>query len=196
VTRTTLPLHPAQNRALRELYATAKQLSRHWSALDARLDGPEELHAGAEAAEQLLGELAEFTAGYDLHGLPAAQGMGVSLAGMRNVVTDRALERNQAMRMALLDLQHTTTLLAYLAALGDTQGDEEMVEFCSRWERKLKRLEGRMRRAAIGTAQAPDAAIEPVDAGPLGRAGQRAAWAMGTFGEWLDRRAAERRGRG
>jgi hypothetical protein len=189
-------LHPAQNRALRELYASARQLSRHWSALSERLDRPEELSAGIEAGEQLLDELGDFTASYDLHGLPAAQGMGVSLAGMRNVVADRALERNQALRLALLDLQHLTTLLAYLAALGEAQGDAQMVEFCGRWERKLKRLEGRVRRAAIGTAEQPNRAIDPVDSGPVGRAGQRAAWAMGTVGEWLDRRAAERRGRG
>jgi hypothetical protein len=188
-------LHPAQNRALRELYASSRQLSRHWSALAGRVGEPDQLRAGVAAADELLEELAGFTAGYDLHGLPAAQGMGVSLAGMRNVIADRALEHNQAMRMAVLDLQHLTTLLAYLAALGEAQGDEQMVEFCGRWERKLKRLEGRVRRAAIDTAQDPDAAIQPVDTGPVGRAGQRAAWAMGTVGEWLDRRAAERRGR-
>jgi hypothetical protein len=196
VTASTPGLHPAQNRALRELYATARQLVRHWTPLAERLGGGpgvDELRAGVRAADELLEELSNVTAGYDLHGLPAAQGVGLSLAGLRNAVTDRTLERNQAMRMALLDLQHVATLLAYLRALAEAQGDERLTEFCGRWERKLRRLEGRARKAAIATAQDPDAAVEPLDRGPLGRAGQRAAWAMGTFGEWLDRRAAARR---
>jgi hypothetical protein len=80
-------LHPAQNRALRELYATARQLGRHWTPLADRLGGGpgvEELRAGVRAADELLEELPDVTAGYDLHGLPAAQGVGLSLAGLRN----------------------------------------------------------------------------------------------------------------
>jgi hypothetical protein len=192
-------LHPAQNRAMRELYATARQLVRHWALLADRLGGGpgvEELRAGVRAAEELLEELPEVTAGYDLHGLPAAQGVGLGLAGLRNAVTDRTLERNQALRMALLDLQHVSTLLAYLTALAGTRDDHGLTEFCGRWERKLKRLEGRARKAAITTAEDPDAAVEPLDSGPLGRAGQRLAYVGGKFGEWVDRRAAERRGSG
>jgi hypothetical protein len=190
-------LHPAQNRALRELYAAARQLSRHWSILAERLgagDGVDELRAGAQAAEELVGELAELTASYGLYGFPAAQGMGARVAGVRNAVADRALERNQALRMAVLDVQHVVTLCAYLAELGRAGGDEKMVEFCGRWERKLKRLESRVRKAAVAEGTDPDAAIVPLDDGPIGRAGHRVASAAGTLGEWFDRRAAERRG--
>jgi hypothetical protein len=190
-------LHPAQNRALRELYAAARQLSRHWSILADRVgagDGVDELRAGAQAAEELVGELAELTAGYGLYGFPAAQGMGARVAGVRNAVADRALERNQALRMAVLDVQHVVTLCAYLAELGRAGGDEKMVEFCGRWERKLKRLESRVRKAAVAEGADPDAAIVPLDDGPIGRAGHRVASAAGTLGEWFDRRAGERRG--
>jgi hypothetical protein len=190
-------LHPAQNRGLRELYAAARQLSRHWSILAERLgagDGVAELRAGAQAAEELVGELAELTASYGLYGFPAAEGMGARLAGVRNALADRALERNQALRMAVLDIQHVVTLCAYLAELGRANGDEKMVEFCGRWERKLKRLESRVRKAAVAEGTDPDAAIVPLDDGAIGRAGHRVASAAGTVGEWFDRRAAERRG--
>ena len=192
-------LHPAQNRALRELYATTRQLARHWAALAERLgagEGVDELRAGAAAADELLGELADATAGYGLYGRPAAQGVGDRLADARNAVADRTLERNQALRTAVLDVQHVVTLCGYLAALAHTRDDAPLAELCGRWERKLKRLEGRVRKAAIATASDPDAAIEPVDQGALGRAGHRLAEAGGALGEWVDRRAARRRGRG
>jgi hypothetical protein len=196
VSAPTPTLHPAQNRGLRELYAAARQLSRHWSILAERLgagDGVAELRAGAQAAEELVGELAELTADYGLYGFPAAEGMGARLAGVRNTLADRALERNQALRMAVLDIQHVVTLCAYLAELGRASGDEKMVEFCGRWERKLKRLESRVRKAAVAEGTDPDAAIVPLDDGAIGRAGHRVASAAGTLGEWFDRRAAERR---
>ena len=192
----TPALHPAQNRALRELYAAARHLADHWEGLAGRLgagEGVDELRAGAEAGRVLTGELTDLTAGYGLHGFPAAQGVGARAAGLRNALTDRALERNQALRTAVLDVQHAATLCGYLAVLGDTRGDEPMREFCARWERRLKRLEGRARRAAIACGADPEAAIEPVDHGPVGRAGHRLAHLSGTLGEWVDRRTAARR---
>ena len=188
-------LHPAQNRGLRELYAGGRQLARHWSALADRLgagEGVAELRSGAEAAEELVVELGELTSSYGLYGFPAAQGVGARMAGVRNAVADRALERNQAVRMAVLDVQHVVTLCAYLAELGRGAADERMEEFCGRWERKLKRLESRARKAAVAQAADPDAAILPLDDGPVGRAGHRLANAAGTLGEWFDRRAGER----
>ena len=196
MTEPTPGLHPAQNRALRELYAGARQLARHWDALAARLgagDGVDDLRAGAADGDELLVELADVTAGYGLYGFPAAQGVGARVAGVRNAVADRALERNQALRMAVLDVQHVVTLCGYLAALAEAQGDEPLRDFCARWERKLKRLEGRVRKAAIAAGAEPDAAIEPLDHTPLGRAGQRLAQAGGALGEWVDRRASGRR---
>ena len=190
-------LHPAQNRGLRELYAFSRQLASHWSRLAPRIGAgpaPAALEVGAAAARDLLAELTELTAAYDLYGFPAAQGVGSRLAGLRNAVADRTLERNQALRMAVLDAQHVTTLLAYLAELGRTKGDRRMQEFCGGWEQRMREHEGAVRRAAVATAGEPDRAIEPVDSGPVGRAGHRAQYAIGSLGEWWDRRAAERRG--
>ena len=190
-------LHPAQNRGLRELYAFSRQLASHWSRLAPRIGAgpaPAALEAGAAAARDLLAELTELTASYDLYGFPAAQGVGSRLAGLRNAVADRTLERNQALRMAVLDAQHVTTLLAYLAELGRTQADRRMQEFCGRWEQRIREHEGAVRRASVALADEPDRAIEPIDRGPVGRVGHRAQYAIGSFGEWFDRRAAERRG--
>jgi hypothetical protein len=192
-------LHPAQNRGLRELYAFARQLVAHWTRLAERL-GPAPdstaLQAGVEAAGRLLAELADLTSDYGLYGFPAAQGVGARIAGVRNVVADRTLERNQALRLGLHDVQHLTALLAYLAALGEAHGDERMRDFCGRWERRLRRHESAVRRAVVAAAEAPDRAIEPLDSTRVGRAGHGLANAFGTFGEWFDRRAAERRAGG
>lgn len=192
-------LHPAQNRGLRELYAAARQLAAHWETLVERLAGApeaEELRPGIEAARALLVELADLTPEYGLYGQPAAVSVGDRVAGLRNAVTDRTLERNQALRTAVLDLQHVTTLLGYLAEVARARGDEPLADACGRQERKLRRLEGRVRKAAIASGADPDAAIAPLDRSALGRAGQKLAYAAGTVGEWVDRRVAERRGAG
>lgn len=196
MTGATPGLHPAQNRGLRELYSAVRQLAEHWTALADRLDGEPgtlELGAGADAARTLLVELADVTASYGLYGGPAAQGVGSRAAGLRTAVLDRTLERNQALRLAVLDVQHVTTLLAYLAQVARAGGDEPLAETCGRWERRLRRLEARARKAAILTGADPDAAIAPLDRGALGRAGHRAALTVGTVGEWIDRRVAARR---
>ena len=189
-------LHPDQNRALRELYAFGRQLVAHWTRLAQRLGaGPDTtaLEAGAGAGRTLLQELADLTPSYGLHGFPAAQGVGARIAGARNVVADRALERNQALRIALHDVQHLTALLAYLAALADSRGDERLRDFCGRWERRLRRHESAVRRAVVAAGQDPDGAIEPVARTAAGRAGPGLAKAMCSLCVWFYRRAAQRR---
>ena len=193
----TQRLHPAQNRGLRECYAFTRQLVAHWSKLAARAGGgeaTEALDTGVADGRELLDQLTDLTAGYELYGFPAAQGVGTRIAGARNLVADRALERNQALRMAVLDAQHLATLLAYLAALGRSGGDEPMNAFCVRWERRLARRASALRRAAVAEGDRPDRAIERLDPGPAGRLGHGLANAVGTAGEWFDRRAARRRG--
>jgi hypothetical protein len=190
VTEPTPGLHPAQNRALRECYAFTRQLAEHWRGLASRLapDPPAEALAfGADLADRLLTELGERTASYGLFGRPAAQGVGASLAGARSVVADRALERNQAARLAVLDGQHVVTLLAYLAALARARGDADLAGWCELWERRLSVSVDAVRRAAVAIAEDPDRAIAPADASALGRAGVATATALGTFGEWFDR---------
>lgn len=190
-------LHPAENRGLRELYLFARQLVHHWSGLAGRLgDSPlaDVLLRGADSARSLIHELGPATAAHGLHGKPAAQGAGVTLARQRSAVRDRFLELNQAARFAVVDLQHVVTLLGYLEDLTRANGHEDLAELAGRWERKLRRLENEARRAAIGLGSDPDAAIEPLDSSPLGRAAHGVGYAVGTVGEWVDRKTAARRG--
>ena len=193
-------LHPSEHRGYRELYAFARQLVRHWEELSERLPSGDEatgaLADGVAAARRLLDELAQTTPAYDLHGRPAADGLGARSAGARTKLRDRAMDRNQALRFAVLDVQHVTTLLLYLAAVADSRGDERLAGFCRRWERSLRRIENAVRKAAAATGADPDAAIEPLDTSPLGRAAHSAAYAAGSLGEWIDRRRAERRSSG
>lgn len=181
-------LLPAEHRALRELHATARQLESHWTSLARRLGGaPGELLAeGASAAGELLRELhARVGAVHDLHGQPAAQGVGARLAGARGV-SDLLLERNQAFRTALLDLQHVTTLLGYTAALARTRVDAELVRWQDDWADRLVALELRARLAAAALGADPDGAILPADEGRAGRAGVKLGVALGTIGEAID----------
>jgi len=181
-------LLPAEHRALRELHASARQVESHWGKLARRLgDEPGALLSdGADAASELLTELhARVGAGYDLHGQPAAQAVGARLAGARGV-SDLLLERNQAFRTALLDLQHVTTLLGYTGALARTRGDAELAAWHERWERRLRALEDRGREAVAAMAADPEGAIAPADESALGRAGARLGAAVGTLGEAID----------
>ncbi len=190
-------LHPAENRGLRELYGFARQVVHHWGGLADRLGGSslgDVFARGADAARSLIGELEPATAAYGLHGKPAAQGGGVALARQRAAMRDRFLERNQAARFAVEDLQHVVTLLGYLEVLTRTNEHADLAELVGRWERKLRRLENEVRRCVLALGSDPDAAIEPLDSSPLGRAAQSANYAIGTIGEWVDRKAAGRGG--
>jgi hypothetical protein len=189
-------LHPAENRGYRELYAIARQIARHWSALAERLEGSDAagpLEAGAKVAERLIDELEQTMAEYGLPGWPGAQGVGSTLATVRTEVRDRFLERNQAVRLAWLDAQHATTLLAYLASVAATREDEGLADFCRGWERRIRRAQTPVRSAAIDMGTDPDAAIAALDESPAGRIAHGASYAFGALGEWTDRRAAAKR---
>jgi hypothetical protein len=184
-------MHPAEHRALRELGAFTGQLARHWGALAGRLDGDEAatLGKGAADASTLLDELNPVLEARGLAVRHAAQLAG-TLAAARPPVTDRLLERNQALRFAVLDVQHCVTLLGYLAHLAAGDGDDELRAFCARWERRLRTHERAVRAAAIALGERPDEAILPADRSAAGRAGQRLSYAVGSVGEWVDRRFA------
>jgi hypothetical protein len=191
-----MPLHPAENRGYRELSLTSRQLVGRWTRLAAGLgdepaSGP--LRSAADSVDRMLDELEPLIARHDLHSRVAAQGSGASLGAARSAVFDRFLERNQAVRLALTDLEHVATLLAYLAEVSATRGDEELSEFSRSWERRLRRQLGAVRRAAVQMGTDPDGAIQPLDASKMGRAAHGAAYAAGTLGEWVDRRVARRR---
>jgi len=181
-------LFPAEHRALRELYATSRQLASHWRRLAERLGDPSArpLRAGAEVAGGLLFELAERTARHDLHGFPAAQTVGMRIAGVRNTALDLLFERNQALRLALLDAQHVVNLLAYLRALAEQRGDHEWAAFHQRWATRLEAAEADARAAVLALAADPDGAIEPAERSLLGRAGRGLGSAVGTVGEAID----------
>ena len=192
-----MPLHPAENRGYRELYVTGRQAAKRLGRMALSLDGTdarEPLDKATESLGKLLDELGPMTARHDLHGEVAAQGGGANLGMLRGAVLDRFLERNQALRLAVDDLEHVATLLAYLANVSGGRGDATLAEFCSSWERRMRRQVSAVRKAAVALGSTPDAAIEPLDPSPVGRAAHRAAWAFGTVGEWTDRQVARRRG--
>src|SRR4051812_26016482 len=178
-------LYAAEHRAYRELHASTRQLESHWGRLARRLDD-EFLAEGASQASALLAGLEQrIGSTYDLHGQPSAQALGARLAGARRV-SDLLLERNQAFRTALLDLQHVTTLVGYVAELARTRGDVKQAGWLDRWGARLQGLEERGRAAAVGMGRDPEAATAPADSGRVGRAGARIGVAFGTVGEAID----------
>lgn len=186
-------LYPAEHRSLRELYAVTRQLGGHWAKLESKLDDPPEvLGRGVAASKDLLAELAERTAAYGLHGVPAATGAGIWASRVRGA-SDLFLERNQAVRAAVVDVQHVTTLLGYLAAVADRRSDAELAGWLRGWETRLLAIESDMRAAAIAEGEHPERAIEPYDESRLGRAGHAIAVKLGTLGEAYDSRAARRK---
>jgi hypothetical protein len=188
-------LHPAENRGYRELYLTGRQLVQRWTRLADALGDPaaEPLRKAAGLVGEMLSELEPLTARHGLHSGVAAQGSGARIGSARAAVFDRFLERNQAIRFALSDLEHVASLLAYLATVSESRGDDELAEFCRSWERRLRRQLGAVRKAAVSMGEDPDTAIAPLDGSPVGRAAHGAAYAAGTVGEWVDRKVARRR---
>jgi hypothetical protein len=174
-------MHPARHRALRELGAFARQMSDHWSALSERLDGVASLDSGAAAARAVLDEVRPLASARDLEIGPAALGAG-RIARARPPVPDAVLERNQAMRFALLDAEHLLVLIDYVAALSADEGDDELAEACKRWKAELQKPARAARRAAIALGSTPDRAIEPLSKG------QKIGYLIGWLGEATDRR--------
>jgi hypothetical protein len=189
-------LYRAEHRALRELYAAGRHLCSHWEKLADRIGGPAAttLRHGASAAHELLDELIGRTEEHGLHGFPSAQGTG-RFTGLRNNASDLLLERNQAMRFAVLDAQHLTTLLGYLRALAATRGDDGLAGFHGRWEERMREVEAEARAAAVELGRDPSGAIVPAEMSPLGRAGHQVAAAVGNAGEALDSSAVGRAAR-
>lgn len=190
-----MELHPAENRGYRELYAFARNIADHWPKLAERVAGSSAerpLRDGATAASDLLRDLEGRTPEYGLYGKPAAQGVGANLARTRRDVRDRFLERNQAIRFAVSDLQHVVTLLGYLEQVARTRGDDGLRAFCSEQRARLMPVERTARAAAIELGSAPDEAVEPLDDSAAGKVAHGAAYAMGSVGEWFDRRSAKK----
>jgi hypothetical protein len=180
-------MHPARHRALRELAAFARQTGDHWAALARRFDGPAgtALTQGAAAAREILSAVRPLASARDLRIGPAALGAG-RVARARPPVPDAVLERNQALRFALLDAEHLLTLIDYVGALSQADADEELVEACRAWSASLGKPARAARRAAVALGADPDAATEPLSPG------HRVNYALGWLGEAIDRRATGR----
>ena len=193
-----MPLHPAENRGYRELFLTAQEAETRLAKLAEHLDDPPRatLAKAHTALAEMLDEFEPALARYDLHAEHAARGGGARIGTVRAAILDRFLERNQALRFAVDDLEHVTTLLAYLASVSGARGAGKLAELCESWERRIRRHVTAVRKAAIELAANPDAAIEPLDPSPLGKAAHATAVAMGTAGEAFDRKVHRVSGRG
>jgi hypothetical protein len=187
-------LHPAENRGYRELYAYTRQAADHWPGLAERIGGSAAgpLHQGGEVALELIEALEATTPGYDLYSKPAAQSVGANLARTRQGVRDRFLERNQALRFALADVQHLVTLLGYLEYIARHRGDDTLRGFCSEWRGRLMPVERNVRAAAMELGSNPNSAIEPLDDSAIGKAAHGVQYVAGSIGEWLDRRSSNK----
>src|SRR3954453_5368169 len=188
-------MHPAQNRGLRELWAFGTNLERHWTSLAGRLEDDEPaaglaLRAGAAAARRVREAVRPLMARRGLYAETMAEAAGRFVAP-RPLPADAPLERNQALRFAVLDGEQVVTLLAYLARLAASDGDAELRALLDDGERDVRAITGRVRSAAVGLGDRPDAAIEPVAPAPAHRIG----YAIGAVGEWVDRQIGRRRGR-
>jgi hypothetical protein len=180
-------LFPAEHRALRELHAMARLVAGHCAKLAARVGGEPGavLAGGAAAAEELLEELSARTAAHGLHGSPAAQGVGGQIARVRGA-GDLLLERNQALRGAVLELVHVRVLLAYLGELAARRDDADWAAWHRGWDARLRELEELLRAAAAAEGADPERAVEPAELSALGRAGNAVASGLGTLGEAID----------
>ncbi len=172
----------------------ARRLRNHWRALSRRLragspDPAALLSDGSDLARTLLDELTGMTAARSLFGRPLAQGLGAQLASVRSTLLDPALEVNQALRLAILDVVHVVSLLDFLARVAAHDGDGELQAFLEDWATRMRAQEEAVRAAAAGLGDQPDRAIEPCTPGLAGRVGHAGANAMGTLGEWVDRRS-------
>lgn len=164
-------MHPAGHQALTELRAASRLLCERWSTLAGRLAGPEAflLRTGADHTADLL---AEVTAHAREREIDVDGGSAVDLDHMRPTGGDRFLRRNEALRGAVLDVQHVTTLLAYAKALARNDDDDALVMLYSAWEERLLALEIGARGLAIAAADEPDHAIAPADGSPVERSGR------------------------
>ena len=189
-----MPLHPAEHRGYRELILSANEAQTRLSRLAEHLAEEQRqlVQKAALALDDMVGELKPALA---KAGLPAelAAGGGARIGTVRAAILDRFLERNQALRFAVDDLEHVTTLLAYLAAVSETRRAKALPELCRAWERRLRRQVGIVRKAAVDMASDPDEAIEPLDPSPVGKVAHGAALAAGSAGEAIDRTAASAR---
>lgn len=191
-------LHPAEHRAYRELYASARHLTHRWSRVSALLDDTpigEKLERGADEANRLLEELRPRTEAFGLYGSPMAQNVGARLADLRAGVADRGGDTGMVARFSVLDGEHLTTLLRQLAELARARQDRDMAGFCEEWAVRFEPHLDAVRQAAVELGNDPDRTAAPVADTVLNRAAHGVGWTFGAFGEGVDQIAGRLRRR-
>jgi hypothetical protein len=183
-------MHPATHRALRELAIDGRLLSHRWRRLADRLADGEAaaLRAGADHAEAMVDALADLAEPREVPLRGGATALGSVLGESIATVVEPFMERNQALRAAVLDAHRTTVLLHYLEHLARAEGDDELAEAANTWAHRLVVSEGELRELAIAQGDDPDRAIEPIDDSSAGRAAHQLAVGAGALGEWMDGR--------
>jgi hypothetical protein len=188
-------LHPAEHRAYRELYASARHLVHRWARIGTLLDGSpvgDPLQRGAAEARNLLEELRPRTEALGLYGGPMAQGVGARFADLRTGITDRGGDTGMVVRFAVLDAEHLTTLLRQLAELARARGDRDLASFCEDWAVRFESQLDAVRQAAVELGRDPDRVGAPVADGVLNRAAHGIGWTFGAVGEGIDKLAGRR----
>jgi hypothetical protein len=191
-------LHPAEHRAYRELYASARHLSHRWARIGTLLDDipiGERLQRGAAEAERLLEELRPRTEAFGLYGTPMAQNVGARLADLRTGIADRGGDTGMVARFSVLDGEHLTSLLRQLAELARARDDRDMASFCDEWAVRFEPHLDAVRQAAIELGEDPDRAAAPVADTVLNKAAHGVGWTFGAFGEGVDQIAGRLRRR-
>jgi hypothetical protein len=191
-----MKLHPAEHRAYRELYASARQLIRRWRRLAPALEGTpagESLERGVAETEALLAALGPRTAAYGLHGGPTAQGLGARIADVRAAIVDRGADTGLVVRFAVLDIEYLTTLLRQLAELARAREDHDLAGFCEEWAGRLESELDAVREGAVELGTDPDRTAAPLDDSLANRASHGVGWVFGSIGEAVDRAVGRRR---
>jgi hypothetical protein len=182
-------MQPAAHRALRELIAAGHLVTHRWNRLADHL--PETaplLREGAREAEAMTDALTALGASRDIAVGGAAAGLGAGMGQAMARAGEPFLERNQALRTAVLDIHHTTHGLHYLERLARAEDDDELAAACHEWAHRLVESEGAVRDAAIAEGEDPERAVEPVDHSAIGRVAHTVASGLGAAGEWVDAR--------
>src|SRR3954466_1918280 len=174
-------MHSAEHRALRELRVFGTQLERHWEHVAGRIGGAEAalLAAGAADARAMLAAVRAAAAPRGgptpppappttRPPSPPAAALTGRLTSARPPAPDHLLERNQALRYAVLDAQHCATLLRYAAALAAARGDEALRARLAGWEERLAGHARAVREAAVALGGRPDDAVAPAIATAAG----------------------------
>ena len=191
-------LHPAEHRAYRELYASARHLVHRWARLGTLLEDGlvgDRLQRGAADAQRLLEELKPRTEAHGLYGGPMAQGVGARLADLRTGIADRGGDTGMVVRFAVLDAEHLITLLRQLAELARARDDRDMAGFCEEWAARFEPHQDGVRQAAVELGRDPDRVAAPVVDALINRAAHGVGWTFGAVGEGIDKLAGRRRRR-